>query len=258
MFFLGVVPALLTLFLLVNVKESEAWKAAAATKKSWGEYFSVLKGNGKRFLYLVLLMTMMNFLSHGTQDLYPTFLRQQRHLIPGITTIISVISMMGGNRGGVLIGLYSDRRGRRRAMVTVELAALILIPLWIFVPQIAWIAVGAFFMQFMVQGAWGVIPEHINELSPDKVRGFLPGFAYQTGVLIAASAPYIEALMTKHFHIRAVDGGVYGNRPARLHDRNRGGPRSASRRVWAEYLTIGTHTRTRRPYELRERAALHE
>ena len=83
--------------------------------------------------------------------------------------------------------------------MTRIITALVLIPLWIFVPQIAWIGVGAFLMQFMVQGAFGVIPAHINELSPDNVRGFLPGFAYQTGVLIAASAPYIEALMTKHF-----------------------------------------------------------
>ena len=83
-------------------------------------------------------------------------------------------------------------------MVIAEVAALFLIPLWIFVPQAAWIAVGAFFMQFMVQGAWGVIPAHITELSPEGVRGFLPGFTYQVGVLIAATAPYLEAIMTRH------------------------------------------------------------
>jgi len=199
MFFLGVIPALLTLFLLANVKESEAWKAAAATAKDWRGYFGVLTANWKRFGYLVLLMAMMNFLSHGTQDIYPTFLQQQRHFGPGMTTIISVISMIGAITGGTLIGLYSDRSGRRRAMITAGVCALLVIPLWVFVPAAAWTAVGAFLMQFMVQGAWGVVPAHINELSPDRVRGFLPGFSYQIGVLIAATAPYIEAIMTRHF-----------------------------------------------------------
>jgi len=199
MFFLGIIPALLTLILLMNVEESEAWKATAASRKGWKDYFTILLANWKRCLYLILLMTMMNFLSHGTQDLYPTYLQQQRHFGAGLTTIISVISMIGAIAGGTVFGFYSDRRGRRRAMITAEVLALLMIPLWIFVPQAAWIAVGAFFMQFMVQGAWGVIPAHINELSPDRVRGFLPGFSYQVGVLIAASAPYIEALMTRHF-----------------------------------------------------------
>jgi SHS family lactate transporter-like MFS transporter len=198
MFFLGVVPALLTLFVLVRVEESDVWKSSAATRKGWGDYFAILAANWKRCLYIVLLMTMMNFLSHGTQDLYPTFLQQQRHFNPGMTAILSVISMAGAIVGGVLFGLYSDRGGRRRAMVTAQVAALVVIPLWLFVPQIALLAVGAFLMQFMVQGAWGVIPAHINELSPDRVRGFLPGFAYQVGVLIAATAPYIEAVMTQH------------------------------------------------------------
>jgi len=198
MFFLGVIPALLTLYLLANVKESDTWKAAASAKKDWTEYFGILKTNWKRAVYLVILMSTMNFLSHGTQDLFPTYLLQQRHFGPGMITIISIISMVGAITGGIFFGSYSDRHGRRRSMVTAEVCALFLIPLWIFVPQAAWIAVGAFFMQFMVQGAWGVIPAHINELSPEEVRGFLPGFAYQVGVLIAATAPYLEAVMTRH------------------------------------------------------------
>jgi SHS family lactate transporter-like MFS transporter len=199
MFFLGVVPALLTVIILSRVEESDAWKATAASKKDWAGYFRILGANWKRFLYLVLLMALMNFLSHGTQDLYPTFLQQQRHFSTRITAIVSVISMLGAITGGILVGLYSDRHGRRRAMVMAEVAALVLIPLWIFTPQVALIAAGAFLMQFMVQGSWGVIPVHINELSPDRVRGFLPGFAYQVGVLIASGAPYLEALMTRHF-----------------------------------------------------------
>src|SRR6266852_3230767 len=94
-------------------------------------------------------------------------------------------------------GLYSDRRGRRRAMVTALLIGVLLIPLWVFAPSLPLVFVGAFVMQFMVQGAWGVIPAHINELSPDQLRGFFPGFAYQLGVLVAAGSPYFEALMAK-------------------------------------------------------------
>ncbi|MGA8871529.1 MAG: MFS transporter [Candidatus Acidiferrales bacterium] len=200
MFFIGGLPALLTLFIRAKVKESDAWKAEAAARKSWREYFREVGANWKRFLYLVVLMAMMNFMSHGTQDLYPTFLQKQHHFSTRSTALISAISMLGAIAGGILVGLYSDRRGRRRAMVTAALCALLLIPVWVFAPPvIALMSAGAFLMQFMVQGAWGVIPAHINELSPGPLRGFFPGFAYQVGVLIASAAPYIEARMTRHF-----------------------------------------------------------
>ena len=200
MFFIGGLPALLTLFIRVKVKESDAWKAEAAARKSWREYFREVGANWKRFLYLVILMAMMNFMSHGTQDLYPTFLQKQHHFSTRSTAIISAISMLGAIAGGVLVGLYSDRRGRRRAMVTAALCALVLIPVWVFAPPVVVLmSAGAFLMQFMVQGAWGVIPAHINELSPGPLRGFFPGFAYQLGVLIASTAPYVEARMSRHF-----------------------------------------------------------
>ena len=200
MFFIGGLPALLTLFIRAKVKESDAWKVEAAARKSWREYFREVGANWKRFLYLVVLMAMMNFMSHGTQDLYPTFLQKQHHFSTRSTALISAISMVGAIAGGILVGLYSDHRGRRRAMVTAALCALFLIPVWVFAPPaIALMSAGAFLMQFMVQGAWGVIPAHINELSPGPLRGFFPGFAYQLGVLIASAAPYIEARMTRHF-----------------------------------------------------------
>ena len=199
MFFIGGLPALLTLFIRAKVKESDAWKAQAAVRKSWGDYFRAVAANWKRFLYLVLLMAMMNFMSHGTQDLYPTFLQRQLHFDTRTTSIVSIISMLGALTGGILIGLYSDRYGRRRAMVTSVLLALLLIPVWIFSPPIvALVSAGAFLMQFMAQGAFGVIPAHINELSPGPLRGFFPGFAYQLGVLVASTAPYIEAKLTNH------------------------------------------------------------
>jgi len=194
MFFIGGLPALLTLFIRAKVKESEAWKATSAGM-NWGNYFGSVMANWKRFAYLVALMAMVNFISHGTQDLYPTFLQSQRGYSPGLTTLITVISMIGAIAGGILVGLFSDKRGRRRAMVIAVCLAILLIPLWIAAPSFEWIIAGAFLMQFMVQGAWGVIPAHINELSPDALRGFFPGFAYQLGVLIASWSAPIEAWM---------------------------------------------------------------
>lgn len=210
MFFIGVIPALLTLLILSRVKESEAWKSTAAKQEDWRSYFRELLANWKRFAYMVVLMAMMNFLSHGTQDLYPTYLQQQRHYSPHITAIISILSMLGAIAGGALLGLYSDRAGRRRAMLTAVLGGLVVIPLWVFSPGLSLLAFGAFLMQFMVHGAWGVIPAHINELSPDRVRGFLPGFSYQLGVVFAASAPFIEASLSRRFSYGHVMGTFVG------------------------------------------------
>jgi SHS family lactate transporter-like MFS transporter len=195
MFFIGGAPALLTLFIRSKVKESAAW--AAAVRMKWGAYFDSILQNWKRFAYLVLLMALMNFISHGTQDFYPTFLQSQRGYSPRATALITVLSMIGAIVGGILVGLYSDRRGRRRAMIGAAIFAVALIPLWIAAPNLPLILLGAFLMQFMVQGAWGVIPAHINELSPDTLRGFFPGLAYQLGVLFAASSAYLEAIMGK-------------------------------------------------------------
>jgi len=199
LFFLGGAPALLTLFIRAKVKESEVWKSRKPKRHDWREYGREAWANGRRFLYLVLLMAMVNFLSHGTQDIYPTYLQQERGFTPKITAVITIVSMVGAIVGGFVFGLFSDRIGRRRAMVVSVVAAIFLIPLWVFAPGLVWILAGAFLMQFMVQGAWGVIPAHINELSPDRLRGFFPGFAYQTGVLIAASSAYVEAIMSHRF-----------------------------------------------------------
>jgi SHS family lactate transporter-like MFS transporter len=199
MFFVSIVPALLTIYLLSTVEESKAWKVAAASKKDWADYFRAIASNGKRLLYLAVLMSVMSFFSHGTQDLYPTFLQQQMHFNPSLTAIIGVISMIGAIVGGTLGGFFSDRLGRRRTMIAAELCAVLLIPLWVFTHGVVLIASGAFLMQFMVQAAWGVIPAHINELIPNKVRALLPGLAYQVGVVVASAAPYLEALATRHF-----------------------------------------------------------
>jgi len=207
MFFIGGLPALLVLFIRAKVKESEAWKAEAAARASWREYLRAVVGNWRRFVYLVVLISVLAFMSHGTQDLYPTFLEQQRQFSTETTAIVNAISMVGAIIGGLLVGLYSDRYGRRRAMVTSALLAFLLIPAWVFAPTTAWIVVGGFGMQFMVQGAWGVIPAHTNELSPGALRGFFPGLAYQLGVLIAAGSATVEAALTRHFTYAQAMGG---------------------------------------------------
>lgn len=196
MFFLGGLPALLSLFIRAKVKESEAWHEH---RTDWTTYRRSILRHWPRFLYLVLLMAMMNFMSHGTQDMYPTFLLRQRLYTPAQTADITMISMVGAILGGLCFGYYSDRAGRRRAMITAALGGALVVPLWIAAPNVALITVGAFLIQFFVQGAWGVIPAHINELSPGQFRGFFPGFAYQLGVLVASSITYLEAVLGEHF-----------------------------------------------------------
>ncbi len=196
LFFIGGAPALLVLFIRAKVKEPEAWEKS---RTDWSGYRKAIFRNGRLFFYLVLLMTMMNFISHGTQDLYPTFLQRQRQFLPRTTALVTMVSMVGAICGGLVFGRFSDRAGRRRAMVTAALLALVVTPLWILAPHLPLIVLGAFLMQFMVQGAWGVIPAHINELSPNELRGFFPGFAYQLGVLCASSIGYVEAFLGEHF-----------------------------------------------------------
>ncbi len=192
LFFVGGLPALLTLFVRARVKEPEAWHRS---RTDWATYKKTILGNWKRFAYLVVLMAMVNFISHGTQDMYPTYLQHQRGFSPQRTSDFTAFAMFGAICGGLAFGYFSDRKGRRRAMVTALLLGCLLIPMWVFAPNLPLILAGGFLMQFMVQGAWGVIPAHINELSPDALRGFFPGLAYQLGVLIASLSPPFEALM---------------------------------------------------------------
>jgi len=196
LFFLGGLPALLALFVRFRVKESEVWQKSK--HESWSQLGIAVAGHWKLFLYLVLLMTGMNLASHGTQDMYPTFLQRFWKFGTVERSAISAISMVGALVGGVAIGLLSDRIGRRRAMVLSLVAAMLTIPLWAYAPRVGLLITGAFLMQFFVQGAWGVIPAHLSELSPNAIRGFLPGFAYQCGVLLAGSVGTLEAIFAEH------------------------------------------------------------
>lgn len=196
LFFLGGLPALLALFVRFRVEESEVWQKSK--QQSWTQLGSAVTQHWKLFLYLVLLMTGMNFASHGTQDMYPTFLQRFWKFGTVERSVISAISMVGALAGGILIGLLSDRIGRRRAMVLSLTLAILMIPLWAYAPRVGLLITGAFLMQFFVQGAWGVIPAHLSELSPNSIRGFLPGFAYQCGVLLAGSVGTLEAIFAEH------------------------------------------------------------
>jgi len=196
MFFIGGLPALLGLFVRFKVKESEVWQKTRHS--SWGNLGREIVSHWKLFLYLTLLMMMMNFASHGTQDMFPTFLQRFWHMKPPQRAVITAISMVGAIIGGTLVGSLSDRFGRRRAMITSLICGIAVVPLWAYAPSVTLLIVGAFLIQFMVQGAWGIIPAHLSELSPDSVRGFLPGFAYQCGVLLAGFVAYIEAALAEH------------------------------------------------------------
>lgn len=194
LFFLGGLPALLVVYIRFRVPESEAWERTRLA--DWRRYAATARAALRRFAYLVGLMAAMNLISHGTQDLYPTFLRLERGLDPHRVAALTVLSMVGAIAGGLAFGWLSDHRGRRRAMLVAVAAAAALIPLWTARPLAA-LAAGAFLMQFMVQGAWGIVPAHLNELSPAPLRGFFPGFAYQLGVLLASGVEYVEARLAE-------------------------------------------------------------
>ncbi len=156
--------------------------------------WSTIWSNLRVFVYLVVFLTFMGFCGHGTQDMYPTFLKTQRGFSAQGAAVMTMIANLGALVGGILVALTSDRFGRRRSIACGLALAVLVIPLWVFSPTIAMLALGAFFIQFGVHGAWGVVPAHISELVPDQIRGFMPGFAYQCGILLAGSITYLQAL----------------------------------------------------------------
>jgi MFS transporter, SHS family, lactate transporter len=189
MFWVGGLPALLAFYIRWKVKESEAWKQHRAP-----EFKSIAKAavaNWPLFLYMILLMALMNFLSHGTQDLYPHFL-QSHGFTTSTVANVAIFYNVGALLGALIFGRISERLGRRRALVMATLVALCVIPAWAFGKTLTVLALGAFVIQVGVQGAWGIIPAHLNELSPAAVRGLLPGLAYQLGNFVASPVNTIE------------------------------------------------------------------
>jgi SHS family lactate transporter-like MFS transporter len=196
MFMVGVLPALLVFYIRRTVPESPSWQPTTATgSNTW----TVLQSHWRLGLYAIVLMTAFNFFSHGTQDLYPTFLQVQHNMSPHEVGLIAVIYNIGAIIGGISFGSLSERFGRRRTMILAAVLSLFVLPLWAFSTRAVWLAVGAFLMQVMVQGAWGVIPVHLNELSPDEARGTFPGFTYQVGNLIASVNATLQAGIAVHY-----------------------------------------------------------
>jgi SHS family lactate transporter-like MFS transporter len=197
MFWAGGVPALLALYIRSKVPESEAWKQHRAPTTA--AILRVVSQHWKSAIYLVLMMTLMMFLSHGTQDLYPDFLKSTRGASSRTVSYIAILYNLGAVLGAIIFGYFSERLGRRRSMIAALILSLATIPTWAFGGTIWVLAIAAFAMQAGVQGAWGVIPAHLNELSPDQTRGLLPGLAYQLGILIAAPINTIEYALRARF-----------------------------------------------------------
>jgi len=197
MFWVGGIPALLAFYIRFRVKESEAWKQHRAP--TVGAILRTASGHWKIFAYLVLLMTLMMFLSHGTQDLYPHFLKEVHRLPLATISYVAIAYNIAAVVGACVFGWLSEHFGRRRAMLLSLALALISIPAWAFGGGLTALVTGACFLQLGVQGAWGIIPAHLNELSPDAVRGLMPGFAYQLGILFAAATNNLEYALRSRF-----------------------------------------------------------
>jgi SHS family lactate transporter-like MFS transporter len=185
MFIVGIAPALLVLYIRSKVPESAVWtagRAAPVTRSLW----SSLSGHWLLALYAIALMTCFNFFSHGTQDLYPHFLEVQRGFSTGTRSIVVIVYNVGAICGGIAFGTLSSRIGRRKAIALAAGLSLLVLPFWAYCLTPLALAAAAFVMQFMVQGAWGVVPVHLNELSPEGMRATFPGFVYQLGNLLAS------------------------------------------------------------------------
>jgi SHS family lactate transporter-like MFS transporter len=199
MFIVGAAaPVLLVLFIFTKVPESRTWAAGRREPSSRG-LLTALRGHWLLALYAVMLMTCFNFFSHGTQDLYPRLLQAQRGFSTGTTAWIAVVYNIGAMCGGVVFGSLSSRLGRRRSIALAAALSLAVLPFWTYSSTPVTLAIAAFAMQFMVQGAWGVVPVHLNELSPQGIRGTFPGVVYQLGNLIAAcNAPLQSVIADAH------------------------------------------------------------
>jgi MFS transporter, SHS family, lactate transporter len=204
MFFIGAAPALLTLFIWKGVEESPAWKEQRQRKQE-SALWPALKREWKLAVYAMLLMACFNFFSHGSQDAYPNlFLKKQHGFDTAQISTISMIFNFGAILGGLGFGFLSQRIGRRRAIMIAALLALPIIPFWAFGTTPLVLAVSAFLMQISVQGAWGIIPVHLNELSPPEIRATFPGVVYQLGNLIASTNLTIQVMIAE------ANGNNYG------------------------------------------------
>src|SRR5579863_1875884 len=204
MFVIGALPAFLVIYIRTKVDESPAWLQGRVSRQAESRLGKDISAHLGNFLFLVVLMFAFNSFSHGTQDLYPTFLQKNHQFSPQIVGLIAIVYNVGALLGGILFGTWSERIGRRRAIVIAAILAVPVIPLWAYSHTVPMLALGGFLMQFMVQGAWGVVPAHLNELSPPAVRATFPGFAYQLGNFFSSRNAVIQAKLVEHRY-----GGSY-------------------------------------------------
>jgi MFS transporter, SHS family, lactate transporter len=193
MFIIGALPAFLVIYIRTKVDESPAWAQGRAARKTESRTGKDILAYLGTFAFLIVLMFAFNSFSHGSQDLYPTFLTKQHQFAPRTVMFITVMANIGALLGGIIFGTWSEKIGRRKAIVIAALLSIPIIPLWAYSHTVLMLALGGFLMQFMVQGAWGVIPAHLNELSPPEVRGTFPGFAYQIGNLLSSRNGVLQA-----------------------------------------------------------------
>ena len=199
LFAFSLVPALVALWVRTRVEESEVWEKSVKLNRT--PAYQVFRDPAvlKRFVYLVALMTAFNWMSHGTQDIYPTFVKKGLGLSPDTSIAIAVVYNIGAIIGGALLGAFSERLGRRRTIMIAAAGGLVVVPFFVLSTAVGWLMLSSFLMQMCVQGAWGVVPAHLTEMSPDAIRGFYPGVTYQLGNLIAAlNLPIQEALAERH------------------------------------------------------------
>ena len=201
LFIAGALPAFLVIYIRARVPESPVWQRARAQQQPRLKMSIFVRQHGALFIYAALLMTAFNYMSHGTQDLYATFLEKQRGFGVSAKSMISIVYATGAICGGAVMGFLSQQWGRRRVIILSAIFGMLLIPLWIFAPTTALLIMGGFLIQFMVQGAWGVVPVHLNELSPPEFRGTFPGLAYQLGNFAAAYAAQQQAWLAEHFRL---------------------------------------------------------
>ena len=200
LFVVGALPALLVIYIRAHVPESPVWERNRASGRIRRvDLRRFLQEHGSLLIYAALLMTAFNYMSHGTQDLYATYLQKQRGFNSDQTSRIAIIYAVGMICGGTVVGYLSQHWGRRRVIILSAIFGMLLIPLWIFAPSTALLVAGGFLIQFMVQGAWGVVPVHLNELSPPDFRGTFPGLAYQLGNFAAAYAAQQQAWLATNF-----------------------------------------------------------
>ena len=200
MFVIGALPAFLVIYIRTKVEESPAWRqgrgATVGVQRSLGR--DIVKYLGT-FVFLTVLMFAFNLYSHGTQDVYPTFLQKNRGFSTSAVALVAIVYNIGALLGGICFGSWSERLGRRKTIVIAAVLTIPMIPLWVYPHTAPMLAFGSFLMQFMVQGAWGVIPAHLNELSPPAVRGTFPGLAYQLGNLLASRNSVVQSKLAEQY-----------------------------------------------------------